>query len=270
VCAPSVTREFVARTGTATFIPLPKVGHGFSVERNWLPQFVASYHQVANLSSPRPTLPHTADLPLVEVPARGAARTEVGELFAVLLTGDGGWAGLDQDLAGELADHGIPVVALNSLKYFWKAREPEGAAHDLVRIIGAYGAHWGRRQVLLIGYSFGADALPFLYDRLDAGTRRAVVGVALLGVGKNASFEIHVGDWIPGHGETGPATIPQIERIRDARVLCVYGRDEQDSPCPALEGSGVSVVALGGGHHFDGDYGALSRQILDFAESHTP
>jgi len=270
VCAPSVTREFVARTGTATFVPLSKVGHGFSVERNWLPQFVASYRQAANRNSPGPTLAHIADLPLVEVPSRGAARPDLGELFAVLLTGDGGWAGLDQDLAGELAQYGIPVVALNSLKYFWKAREPEGAAHDLARVIESYGAHWARRQVLLIGYSYGADVLPFLYDRLDADTRGAIRGVALLGPGANASFEIHVGEWIPGHGPTGRATTPEIERIRDARVLCVYGRDEQDSPCPALQGSGVSVVALGGGHHFGGDYGGLAKQIVGFAESHVP
>ena len=39
--------------------------------------------------------------------------------FALLLTGDGGWAGLDQELAARLAASGVPTVGLNSLKYFW-------------------------------------------------------------------------------------------------------------------------------------------------------
>jgi len=267
VCAPAATREFVAQTGAATLVSLPKVGHGYSVERNWLPQFVASYRSVANSSQTRPTLVHTEDLPLVEVPAQDAAGPSLSEVFVVLLTGDGGWAGIDQDVAGELARRGVPVVALNSLKYFWKAREPQRAAHDLERVIDGYGAHWGRREVLLIGYSFGADALPFLFSRLDPRIRREVRGVALLGLGADASFEIHVGNWIAGRGTQESPTVPEIKRISDTRVLCVYGRDERDSPCPALQGSGVSVVALDGGHHFGGDYGSLARQIIDFAEN---
>jgi type IV secretory pathway VirJ component len=265
-----VTREFVAQTGAATFVSLPKVGHGFSVERNWLPQFVASYRRVANPTAPKPSLADTADLPLVGVPARGVAGPRLREVFAVLLTGDGGWAGLDQDVAGGLAERGVPVVALNSLKYFWKARDPDGAAHDLERVIRAYGARWGRREVLLIGYSSGADVLPFLYDRLEADMRHDVRGVALLGLGANASFEFHVGEWIPGRGAHGPATVPEIRRMTDARVLCVYGRDERDSPCPSLQSSDIRVVALDGGHHFNGDYGSVVQQIIEFAGGGAP
>jgi type IV secretory pathway VirJ component len=118
----------------------------------------------------------------------------------VLLTGDGGWAGLDQDVAAGLAARGVPVVALNSLRYFWKARDPDGAARDLERVIRAYGAMWKRSEILLLGYSSGADVLPFLYNRLDADTRHDVRGVALLGLGANASFQFHVTDWIPTRG----------------------------------------------------------------------
>jgi type IV secretory pathway VirJ component len=46
----------------------------------------------------------------------------------VLLTGDGGWAGLDQELAERLAARGVPVVGFNSLKYFRTERTPEEAA----------------------------------------------------------------------------------------------------------------------------------------------
>jgi len=270
VCSPAATRAFVAKTGASTLVSLPSVGHGYSVEHNWLPQFVASYRRIASLATPTATAVDTADLPLVEVPARAAAGPKLRQVFGVLLTGDGGWAGIDQDVAGELAARGVPIVALNSLKYFWKPRDPESAAHDLQRIIRAYGSRWERREVLLIGYSSGADVLPFLYDRLDADTRRKVRGVALLGLGTDANFEFHVAEWVPGRHAEGLATVPEIKRMGDARVLCLHGRDEGDSPCPALQGAGVRVVALDGGHHFNGDYGGVVQQIVEFADEGAP
>ena len=49
---------------------------------------------------------------------RAAARTS--DTFAVLLSGDGGWAGLDKEVAAALAARGIPVAGIDSLRYFWQ------------------------------------------------------------------------------------------------------------------------------------------------------
>jgi type IV secretory pathway VirJ component len=65
------------------------------------------------------------DLPIIEVPAQSAARPDV---FGILLSGDGGWAGLDKDLSTNLAERGLPVVGIDSLRYFWRERAPESAA----------------------------------------------------------------------------------------------------------------------------------------------
>jgi type IV secretory pathway VirJ component len=266
VCAPQATREFVAATAGAELVWLPKVGHGFSVERNWLPQFRSAYGRLAARAAAAPvTAPEVADLPLVEVRAAAAPAEAERDLFAVLLTGDGGWAGLDQDVAAALAARGVPVVGLNTLKYFWHARAPEQAAADLARILRRYRVTFGREHVLLIGYSFGADVLPFLYTRLPAELREAVRSVSLLGLSDTASFEFHVSDWIPGEGGDGRPVAPEVARMAGATVLCLYGSDEHDSPCPKLAVPDVQAVALGGGHHFGGDYAALARQILEHA-----
>ena len=66
-----------------------------------------------------------ADLPMVEVPVTGT-----GTRFVVLLSGDGGWAGIDKGLAAAFAAQNVPVAGLDSLRYFWKARTPEGLAAD--------------------------------------------------------------------------------------------------------------------------------------------
>jgi type IV secretory pathway VirJ component len=268
VCSPQGTRAFVAATSSAELVWLPKVGHGYSVERNWLPQFRVAYQKLAaHAAPPKVTLPEVADLPLVEVPATASAAAGTESLFAVLLTGDGGWAGLDQDVASALAARGIPVVGWNSLKYYWQDRTPEAAARDLERILRRYAAAWHRPKAILVGYSFGADVLPFLYTRLPAELRATVRSVSLLGLSDTASFEFHVADWVPGADSGGRATVPEIGRMGAVPLLCLYGTDETDNPCPKLAGPALKAVALTGGHHFGGDYEALARQILDFARN---
>ena len=268
VCSPAGTRAFVAETSSAELVWLPKVGHGFSVEKNWLPQFRTAYRKLAaHAIAPRVSLPEVADLPLVEVPATAAPAAGTEPLFAVLMTGDGGWAGIDQDVSAALASRGIPVVGWNSLKYYWQGRTPEVAAHDLERIVRRYAAAWQRPKVILVGYSFGADVLPFLYTRLPAELRATVRTVSLLGLSDTATFEFHVADWIPGADSGGRATAPEIGRMSGAPVLCLYGADETDNPCRGLASPSVKAVALAGGHHFGGDYEALARQILDYARN---
>lgn len=271
VCDPHGTRTFVAATSHAELVWLPGVGHGFGVERNWLPQFRAAQFALATGAvRPSPAPPQLRDLPLIEVAASATgdaaeARSD-RRRFAVLLTGDGGWTGLDQDVATALAAHGIPVVAMSSLKYFWRARTPGEAAADLDRIVRAYGERWNRSEVLLIGYSFGADVLPFLYNRLPPETRERVQSVSLLGLGGSASFEFHLADWIPGSEGEGLPTVPEVAAMgAAAHVLCLHGADEKDSACHTVRRPGVEAVALGGGHHFNGDYAALAQRIVDFA-----
>jgi type IV secretory pathway VirJ component len=266
VCEPAATKEFVAQTGAGELVALPSVGHGYGVEKNWLPQFLDAHSRLISAgAAPVTTAPAVGDLPLVEVPARAEADAAQAGRFAILLTGDGGWAGLDQEVSAALAAQGVPVVGLNTLKYFWHARDPQAAANDLGRIIASYAAHWNAREVLLVGYSFGADVLPFLYNRLPVAQRAQVRTISLLGLSENASFEFHLSDWIPGRDGGAHPTVPEIGAMNGAAVLCLYGSDEKDSPCPTLKQPGVKPEALPGGHHLGGDYAGIAGRILDYS-----
>jgi type IV secretory pathway VirJ component len=270
VCSPAVTRDFVGATGQAKLYSLPKVGHGFSVTRNWDAQYVEAYKDVAALreaarraAAAPPAEAAVADLPLVEVPAETTGSSDV---FAVILTGDGGWAEIDKGIAQGLAAAGVPSVGWSSLRYYWTPRTPEAAAADLQRIVESYASRWKRQRVVLVGYSFGADVLPFLVNRLPEPTRGRIARVALLGLSDTAAFEFHVSSWLGGGGDPERATKPEVERS-NVPMLCIQGGEEKDSACAGLRGPNVRVLVVPGGHHFGGDYPRLAALMLAPSES---
>jgi type IV secretory pathway VirJ component len=261
VCAPAVTQSFVADVPGAKLLSLPRVGHGFAVPRNWEPQYLAAYDAIVAHRAKSETLataPDVRDLSLTEVPVAPSARTDT---LAIILTGDGGWASLDKSLAAGLAARGVPSVGWSSLRYYWTPRTPNSAAADLARIIGHYMSEWRAKRVILVGYSFGADVLPFLVNRLPAALQSSVRSVALLGLSETADFEFHLSDWIGHGGASQYRTVPEAERLT-VPVLCVRGADEDDSACRTLKGAHITSLEVGHGHHFSGDYGQLVDLIL--------
>lgn len=256
-------REFLARVPNAELVVLPKVGHGYTDPEDWLPQFHAAYAQLtAHLKPAVPPVPKSiADLPVVEVAAEGAGGANA-DVFAILLSGDGGWASIDKDVAEVLSKDGIPVAGFDSLRYFWTERTPAAAAADVDRLIRFYSAQWKRKRVLLIGYSQGADVLPFIYNRLSKTTRAQVALLAPIALSTHAAFEFHLSNWIGGKGDL--PTLPEMQKLSGNRaVMCIHGEDEEESLCPKLDPKAYLVRGLPGGHHFDGDYEKLAEVILD-------
>lgn len=260
VCSPDATAAFVGKVTGGSLVSLPKVGHGFSVSRNWMPQFRAAFSAFAR---PLPSeAPQTAtggvdDLPLVTVDAR-----RPGDTLVILLTGDGGWAGLDRALSSALAANGMAVIGWDSLRYYWTPRTPDAAARDLARILAHYRSALKRQRIVLIGYSFGAEVLPFLATRLPAELKAHIGKVVLLGASPQAHFEFRLTDWL-GRTEAGLDVASEVARLAGMSVLCVHGAKEHDSLCPRLGATMARSLTLPGGHHFDGDYPALARLILE-------
>jgi type IV secretory pathway VirJ component len=196
-------------------------------------------------------------LPLIEVPSKGASDT-----FVIFISGDGGWASIDRSISRVLVDRGMPVVGLNALDYFWTRRTPENASRDLQRIIEHYAATWKRSRVILIGYSRGADVLPAMANRLPLEALGRVRLIALLGPSPKVQFEFHMRDWLRDTADGLPVR-PELDKITQQRVLCIWGQDDKDSLCPQLSAPNVVILTLEGAHHFDGGYEKLAQLILD-------
>ena len=205
--------------------------------------------------------PHddVADLPLIEVPATGS-----DSVFAVLFTGDGGWAAADRGLSTPLASHGVPVVGLDAPRYLSAPRTPDESARDLGRIIRHYTTAWQRNHVVVIGYSRGADIVPFMVARLPDELRRRVILVVLLGPSGSVAFEYHVVDLVANIHRPGDLPVrPEIERLRGTPVLCIYGRHDRNAICPELDPALARPVVRSGGHAVRAAEGpALADTIL--------
>ncbi len=198
-------------------------------------------------------------LPVVEVPAAGKGHDDT---LAIFVSGDGGWAGFDKQVAGRLAQAGLPVVGVDSLRYFWSARTPQGFADDLVRIADYYRQHWNRRRVVLVGFSQGADVLPAAYNHLPEAAKQDIPLLALMSFGEKASYEFHVGNWL-GKVDDGLPIAPEVAKIPQAKALYFYGSKDGDALCPKLPAAvKAACVQLPGDHHFGGDYNGLAQRIL--------
>lgn len=210
-----------------------------------------------------------SDLPVIEVPVEeNSSPKSNDEAMAILITGDGGWAAIDKNIAKILADKGIPTVALDSLSYFWKARTPEGTTQDIEAIITQYLEKWNKQKVILIGYSFGADVLPFVANNFSEKTQKQVALIALLGMGKTAAFEFRLSSWM--NADKNPdrlPLLPEIEKMKWANSICIYGLADEAANCLPTADLGVKIISMTGDHHFDEKYDELVGHIIENAKS---
>lgn len=216
-------------------------------------------------------LGNAADNPL-GLPLTILETTPASDTMAVIYSGDGGWRDIDSEVASNLQASGIPVVGVDSLRYFWSERTPEETSNDLATIMRTYQKRWKVRHVLLVGYSFGADILPAAYNGLSDKMKARIPQVSLLALSHQVDYEISVSGWLGASGGKGAGDpLDDIKRIDPSKIQCFYGADEEDDACRDLKGTQVETVEIDGGHHFDGDYPALAKRISDgLAKRMTP
>jgi type IV secretory pathway VirJ component len=254
-CRPAVTQKFVSEAPGTEIQPVsldPKTG-------NWEAALSVAVQRLDPQPKKRaaPLPADLAGLPIVEVPTKHA-----GSTLAIFISGDGGWAGIDKAVAASLVEKGIAVVGVDSLRYFWKERTPQSTAADVDRIAQHYLDAWDKKDILLIGYSQGADVLPFVVNRLPAATRSQVRLVAMLGLGVRAVFEFHLANWL-SQSDDGLPIAPELQRMSSIRGLCLYSEDGDESSCPDAASSMLRAVNLPGGHHFGGDYDRVAALVLE-------
>ena len=185
-----------------------------------------------------------SDLPLIEIPVTARHGT-----LAVLLTGDEG-------MADELKRNGIPVVGFVSPSYLQVPRSPTGAGRDLDCVLEHYLAAWQCDHILVIGYSRGADLVPFMVSRLPSELRTRVTVVTLIGLSDVASFQYRPVDLFAAELRFNDYPVePELTKLRGMRLICISGERERGSLCPALDSGVVRVATHPGGHRLTREAG---------------
>ncbi len=205
------------------------------------------------------TDPSEGNLPLNEVKSDKSG----GDTLAILFTGDGGWAGIDKEIAKYLSQNGIPTVALSTLSYFWKARTPDETAATLEQLISHFTKKQNKTKVILIGYSFGANVLPFAANKLSPESKGKVALISLLGLDRTAAFVFHLSSWMNlDNGPNRLSIFPEIEKMQWAKSICVEGIKGHKKICSELEKFGSKLVLIDDELLPEKKYPVLVRQMI--------
>ncbi|SIS70466.1 AcvB/VirJ family lysyl-phosphatidylglycerol hydrolase [Phaeovulum vinaykumarii] len=187
------------------------------------------------------------------------------DTYAIFLSGDGGWANFDREVADRLAAAGVPVAGLSTLKYLWSARTPADIAADMARIDAHFAPRFGRRRVLLVGFSMGANVTPFYARHLPPEMQARLAGLALLSPERRTGFEVVLGGWL-GRATGAQDVAAAIDAAAPMRVACLYGARDDTSACPDITAP-VALHRFEGGHHLDKDYDGVARHLLALIDS---
>lgn len=237
--------------------------------------FYRSYLGVAGTDSSFDTSTGTdaADLGDLPLTVHAAPDGAPGDTYAIFLSGDGGWARFDEEISDRLAQSGIPVVGISALRYLWREKKPTRIAADIARIDAHYRRVFQRDRVLLVGFSLGANSMPFAAQNLAPDLIGRLAGIGLIAPESRTGFEIVVGGWLgreTGAHQVGPAIQSISARIGPTKIACLYGTREMATPCPALPDATLHRVAFDGGHHLGKDYAGVAEVLKDLAAGRVP
>jgi type IV secretory pathway VirJ component len=127
-----------------------------------------------------------------------------------------------------------------------------------------YLSAWKKEKVIISGYSFGADVLPFMITRLSEKYRSKIKLIVLLGPGHFAEFEFHITDWLQSSlASTRFPVSSEIERLRGKDILCFYGEDDKNSLCAEPKHDSFKTIVLTGGHRIGGNFDPVAQRILE-------
>jgi type IV secretory pathway VirJ component len=178
------------------------------------------------------------------------------------VTGDGGMRGFDIKLSDEFKAHRFSYILLNSYKYFWAAKTPDQFAKDIIPVIRDYISKWGKDEIVLSGFSFGAEVIPFLYTRLPEELKQKVKLVLLLSPASTSDFTIHFEDMIGAENTYANDVVKEVEKITTAPILAIFGEKEDSSFPSNHKQENFQTILIKGSHHFT-DADAVMESVLD-------
>lgn len=197
-------------------------------------------------------------LPLVIMPAPDAGNMPL----VLMITGDGGWGRLGRRLAKQFSKENIPLVALSSWRYFRKKKTPDITTKTVESILEKYMQQWHRHSFILTGYSFGADIMPFVVNRLPDSLLKHCAGITLFSPGTTTDFKIHILQLLGSRHQWRYNVVNEIQAMRPVKTLFFFGEKEHDFPYKIISRDDWQLIYLKGGHTYGKERADMAKIIL--------
>lgn len=182
--------------------------------------------------------------------------------LVLFISGDGGWNSFSKHMAASYNAEGFDVIGLNSFKYFWKKKTPIEAASDIAELLNTYLSEWHKQQIIICGFSFGADVTPFIFQHLPETLKSKVSLVQLISPSAYTDFEIHVMDMLGSNDRVRAMNIATAVAQLDVPVTCFYGAEETEKPLAAVKKTNLKLIVLPGDHHYAKSYMEIPKNAV--------
>lgn len=180
------------------------------------------------------------------------------------ISGDGGFNNFSVDLCQSLNDKGFDVIALDAESYFYDKKTPEQTAQDIAGYLSKKLNGRVNKQIALIGYSFGADVLPFILNRLPKNILDNIEASFIMASSGSTDFEIHWLDMLGINKKRSMDVVNEINKISNQRIIIINGSDENNLDLNRINLKKYTLVVIPGGHHFDGDTKEIVKKIMEY------
>ncbi len=184
--------------------------------------------------------------------------------FVLYITGDGGFNNFSTELCTVINKAGYSITAINAKSYFWDKKTPGQTAKDITTYLDKQFKERKNQQLVLAGYSFGADVMPFIVNALPDSIKMKLVSVVLLSPSTSTDFEIHWLDIFGSNKKRDMDVVAEINKMGLIKTVTIVGNDENIFPVKNIGLKNYRNESLPGGHHFDDDTGEVANTMMKF------
>ena len=181
------------------------------------------------------------------------------------ISGDGGFNNFSKTFSQELHRYGYDVFVLNTKKYFWTKKTPLQASQETENYLKQITKNRNNKKIIIIGYSYGADVAPFIYNRFDSDFQKNIQDLMIIGPSRVNDFEIHVEEYIMGEQEYGYSVVHEMNQVKNvAFTLVISDLEYKYFPFNEITLKDYQFLHLSGNHHFGGNTKMLADSIVKY------
>ncbi len=180
------------------------------------------------------------------------------------ISGDGGMNKFSTNLCADINTYGYQVTAMDARSFFWHKKTPDQTALDISSYLDREIALFKNPHIIFIGYSFGADVMPFIVNRLPDVLKEKLTSVVLLSPSSSTDFEVHVTDLFGMSSKRSLDVLPAINAMNIPKSAIIFGSDEAGYDKGRVTLKNCLLVTIHGNHHYDGDTKKVATIVMKY------